>query len=149
MRAVIQRVSQAGVVVGEKEVGAIEDGLLVLLGVEEGDGQADLDYMVKKVIGLRVFEDADGKMNLSVQDVGGKLLVVSQFTLLGDVRKGNRPSFIRAADPELGNQLYEDFCSEIRTCGVAVETGQFRAMMSVSLVNEGPVTILLDSRKLF
>ena len=148
MRAVIQRVSQSQVQVAGETVGKIAEGLLVLLGVEEGDDQKDLDYMVKKVLGLRIFEDDEGKMNLSVLDVSGSLLVVSQFTLLGDARKGNRPSFVRAAEPEVGNRLYEEFCVQARQKGVTVETGQFRAMMSVALVNEGPVTILLDSRKL-
>ena len=149
MRAVVQRVSTASVLVDSESVGEIGLGLMVLLGVEESDSTKDADYLVEKVIGLRVFEDSDGKMNLSVKDVGGSLLIVSQFTLLGDVRKGKRPSFNTAAKPDLGNELYEYFVQESRGQGIETQTGKFRAMMSVSLVNEGPVTILLDSRKLF
>ena len=145
MRAVVQRVAESSVTVANKRVGQIKRGLLVLLGVERGD----LSYLVNKVLGLRIFEDADGKMNLSVQDVGGQLLVVSQFTLLGDTRKGKRPSFINAADPETGNQLYLDFVELARGQGMHVETGEFQANMQVSLINDGPVTILLDSRKKF
>lgn len=149
MRAVVQRVSTASVLVDGESVGEIGLGLMVLLGVEESDSTKDADYLVEKVIGLRVFEDSDGKMNLSVKDVGGSLLVVSQFTLLGDVRKGKRPSFNTAANPELGNELYECFVQKSRRQGIETQTGKFRAMMSVSLINEGPVTILLDSKKLF
>ncbi|MEE2640820.1 MAG: D-aminoacyl-tRNA deacylase [Planctomycetota bacterium] len=149
MRAVVQRVSHSLVRVEEKVVGQIERGLLVLLGVEEGDTGNDMEYLAEKVMGLRVFEDHQGKMNLSVGDVGGGLLVVSQFTLLGDVRKGKRPSFVRAADPDTGDRFYREFISFVEGRGIRVETGQFRASMSVELVNEGPVTILLDSRKQF
>lgn len=149
MRAVVQRVSTASVLVDGESVGEIGLGLMVLLGVEESDSTKDADYLIEKVIGLRVFEDSDGKMNLSVKDVGGSLLVVSQFTLLGDVRKGKRPSFNTAANPELGNELYEYFVQKSREQGIETQTGKFRAMMSVSLINEGPVTILLDSKKLF
>lgn len=149
MRAVVQRVSTASVLVDGESVGEIGLGLMVLLGVEESDSTKDADYLVEKVIGLRVFEDSDAKMNLSVKDIGGSLLIVSQFTLLGDVRKGKRPSFNTAAKPELGNELYEYFVQKSRGQGIETQTGKFRAMMSVSLVNEGPVTILLDSRKLF
>ncbi|MFO0942223.1 MAG: D-aminoacyl-tRNA deacylase [Pirellulales bacterium] len=149
MRAVIQRVSQSSVSVDGQLVGQIGPGLLVLLGVADGDQQSDLDYMVNKVTGLRVFEDSHGKMNLSVQDIQGSLLVVSQFTLLGDVRRGKRPSFTDAAAPEIANQLYEEFCGKVEAMNVSVQRGVFRADMKVSLINDGPVTILLDSRKLF
>ena len=130
-------------------VGEIGAGLLVLLGVATGDSEAAADYMVDKILGLRVFEDEQQKMNLSVQDTGGALLVVSQFTLLGDVRRGKRPSFDSAARPEKANELYGYLVSKIRAAGVRCETGKFQAMMEVELVNQGPVTILLDSEKTF
>lgn len=130
-------------------VGEIECGLLVLLGVSTGDTQADADYLAGKIAGLRIFEDCDGKMNRSVEDIGGAVLAVSQFTLYGDVRRGKRPSFDAAARPERARELYEHFVAQIRRCGLRCETGQFQAMMSVSLVNQGPVTVLLDSSKLF
>lgn len=149
MRAVIQRVSRATVAVEGKIAGEIGPGLLVLIGVSARDGEADAEYLAEKTAGLRIFEDGDGKMNLSVADVGGAVLVVSQFTLMGDVRRGKRPSFDDAARPERARELYEYFVSQIRECGMRCETGQFQAIMSVSLVNEGPVTILLDSSKLF
>jgi D-aminoacyl-tRNA deacylase len=149
MRAVVQRVSRAKVTVGDEITGAIGKGLLVLLGVAQEDNAVAADYLVDKVIGLRVFEDADGKMNLSVADVGGAVLVVSQFTLYGDVRRGKRPSFDRAARPERANELYEYFVGKVRSAGLRCETGRFQAMMDVELVNDGPVTILLDSEKLF
>jgi len=149
MRAVIQRVSRAKVTVDGKITGEIGKGLLVLLGVTKTDDEAAADYLVQKTIGLRVFEDTDGKMNLSVQDIGGAVLVVSQFTLYGDVRKGKRPSFDDAAKPEQANHLYEYFVSKVRSTGVKCETGKFQAMMEVELVNDGPVTILLDSEKMF
>lgn len=149
MRAIIQRVSEAEVVVDNEVTGKIQQGLLVLLGVEEGDSQKDCDYLADKVAGLRVFDDAEGKMNLAVTDVDGKLLVVSQFTLLGDCRKGRRPSFVDAAPPEIGQQQYEAFCQRIREQGIDVETGRFRSHMQVQLVNDGPVTLMLDSRKRF
>lgn len=149
MRAVIQRVTSASVVVDDQMVGSIELGLLVLLGVEQGDTEKDLDYLVSKTLGLRVFEDDDEKMNLSVLDTGGELLVVSQFTLLGDVRKGKRPSFIRAADPPIANELYLEFVARAKSQGIGVATGVFAADMKVSLLNDGPVTIMLDSRKTF
>lgn len=149
MRAVLQRVSQAAVRVGGEEVGAVGPGLLVLLGVEEGDGEGDAVYLAEKTAGLRIFEDADGKMNLSVADVGGGVLVVSQFTLLADCRQGRRPGFSRAASPVLAKTLYERFAALVRERGVAVATGIFQADMEVSLVNQGPVTVLLDSRKVF
>ena len=126
-------------------MGAIGRGLLVLLGVANDDGEADLRWMVDKVIGLRVFDDADGKMNLALADVGGELLVVSQFTLLGDCRRGRRPSFVGAAPPDMAERMYEQFVVAAREQGVRVATGRFRAQMKVELVNDGPVTILLDS----
>lgn len=149
MRAVVQRVSQSKVEVDGEVLGEINNGLMVFLGVEEGDTEQDMVYLAGKIVGLRIFEDPAGKMNLGVKEIGGSLLVVSQFTLLGDVRKGKRPSFVQAADPQTGNRLYEQFVEWIRKDGLPVETGKFRAMMNVSLVNEGPVTILLDSRKRF
>lgn len=149
MRAVVQRVRHSHVNVDGTVVGEIGRGLLVLLGVEANDADSDLDYLANKIVSLRIFEDDQGKMNRSVADVGGQVLVVSQFTLLGDARKGNRPSFIRAADPEKGNELYQAFCQRIRERGIDVQTGRFQAHMEVELVNSGPVTILLDSTKLF
>ena len=149
MRAVIQRVSQASVTVEQQVVGQIGTGLLVLLGVGRDDTVEDLDYVYRKTVGLRVFEDDDGKMNRSLVEVQGQLLVVSQFTLFGDVRKGNRPSFISAARPELANEMYQQFGDLARQAGINVETGVFQAQMDVALVNDGPVTILLDSRKDF
>lgn len=149
MRAVIQRVTQSSVVVDEKTTGSINVGLLVLLGVEKGDSPQDLKYTFEKTIGLRVFEDKERKMNLSVQDIGGQLLVVSQFTLLGDVRRGKRPSFGQAAPPEIANEMYEQFVTMGRKNGLDIQTGIFQADMAVSLVNDGPVTILIDSRKTF
>jgi D-tyrosyl-tRNA(Tyr) deacylase len=149
VRAVIQRVSQASVTVEGEITGQIERGFLVLLGVGTDDTEDDAAYLAGKAVGLRVFEDADGKMNLSLADVGGAMLVVSQFTLYGDARKGRRPSFIEAARPEKANQLYESFCAEVRGQGIRVETGRFQKHMDVALVNDGPVTLLLDSGKLF
>lgn len=149
MRAVVQRVSRGEVRVGGATVGAVGRGLVVLLGVARGDGEADARLLADKVAGLRVFEDAGGKMNLALAEVDGGALVVSQFTLLGDARKGNRPGFTEAAPPEEGNALYERFCALLRDKGLPVATGVFRATMAVELVNDGPVTILLDSRRLF
>ena len=149
MRAVVQRVSRAQVSVEGEVTGAIQRGLLVLLGVSREDSEADADYLTEKIIGLRVFEDSDGKMNLDVAAVGGGILVVSQFTLYGDVRRGKRPSFDAAAPPDRARQLYEYFVSRIRAAGVPCETGRFQEMMQVELVNDGPVTILLDSTKVF
>ena len=149
MRAVIQRVSRAGVTVAEATVGEIGVGLLVLLGVGHGDTETDASYLAEKIAGLRVFEDENGKMNRSLQDVGGSVLAVSQFTLYGDVRKGKRPSFDGAAPPAEARRLYELFVERIRALGLRCETGQFQAMMQVELINEGPVTILLDSGKAF
>jgi D-aminoacyl-tRNA deacylase len=145
MRACIQRVSSARVVVDGETVGAIGRGLLVLLGVAADDGEAEWRWMADKVVGLRVFDDGEGKMNLALADVGGELLVVSQFTLLGDCRKGRRPSFIAAASPEKAERVYEQFVEAARQFGVRVATGRFRAHMQVELVNDGPVTLLIDS----
>ena len=149
MRAVVQRVTSAKVVVGGETVGQINHGLMVLIGVEKGDEQKDVNYIVDKLVGLRIFEDADRKMNLPITDSGGEILAVSQFTLLGDTRKGRRPSFISAADPETGNRLYEEVVSGLQRKGIVVATGIFQADMQVHLINDGPVTILLDSRKSF
>ena len=149
MRAVIQRVTRARVTVAVEVVGQIESGLLVLLGVEPDDTDIDAQQLADKIIQLRIFDDADGKMNLSLADRAGGMLVVSQFTLLGDCRKGRRPSFIGAAPPELAERLYESFVAAVAVQGIRVATGRFRAMMQVELVNDGPVTLLLDSRKRF
>jgi D-aminoacyl-tRNA deacylase len=149
MRAVVQRVKRCRVTVDGNPTGEIGLGLLVLLGVSKTDTEAAADYLVEKIIGLRIFEDAEEKMNLSVQDAGGAVLVVSQFTLYGDVRRGRRPSFDAAAKPEEASRLYEYFVARVRAAGLRCETGQFQAMMEVELVNSGPVTILLDSEKLF
>ncbi|MHC2067234.1 D-aminoacyl-tRNA deacylase [Bremerella sp. T1] len=148
MRGVVQRVLEAHVKVDEEIVGQIERGLVVLLGVAEGDTEVDLKYLVEKTVNLRIFEDDDGKMNRSLLDTGGSVLAISQFTLLGDCRKGRRPSFIGAAKPDEANQLYEQFVERIREQGVHVETGIFQADMKVHLVNDGPVTLVLDSTKI-
>jgi D-tyrosyl-tRNA(Tyr) deacylase len=145
MRACIQRVREARVEVDGEVVGAIGPGLLVLLGVAADDGPRDLDWMVDKVLGLRIFDDAAGKMNLALADVGGELLVVSQFTLLGDCRKGRRPSFIEAAPPERAEAAYLEFVARARARGVTTATGRFRTMMQVCLTNDGPVTLVVDS----
>lgn len=149
MRAVVQRVSRAKVTVGEELTGEIGRGLLVLLGVSVRDAEKDAIYLVDKVLNLRIFEDSEEKMNLSLLDIKGELLVVSQFTLYGDVTRGRRPSFIDAALPERANHLYEAFVAEAGKQVDDVQTGRFQAMMDVELVNDGPVTILLDSEKLF
>jgi D-tyrosyl-tRNA(Tyr) deacylase len=149
MRAVIQRVSQASVMVEGQVTGAIERGLLVLLGVATDDTDDDAHQLADKIVQLRIFEDDAGKMNLSLGEAGGAMLVVSQFTLYGDCRKGRRPSFIAAAPPELAERLYQTFIAAVGTQGIRVETGRFRAHMDVALVNDGPVTLLLDSRKAF
>jgi D-aminoacyl-tRNA deacylase len=149
VRAVVQRVAEASCRVGGEVVGAIGPGLVVLLGVGGGDTEKDAEYLADKVLNLRVFPDEESQMNRSVQDVSGGLLVVPQFTLLGDVRKGRRPSYADAAPPEEADRLYRHFVSRLRPSGLALATGVFRAMMDVALVNQGPVTILLDSRKLF
>ena len=149
MRAVIQRVRRCRVTVESRAVGEIGSGLLVLLGVGKGDDEQAAGYLVEKILGLRIFEDAAGKMNLSVQETKGEVLVVSQFTLYGDVRRGRRPSFDAAAPPEEARRLYEYFVENVRSAGLRCETGEFQAMMEVELVNAGPVTILLDSEKTF
>ena len=149
MRAVVQRVTDADVTVENKITGTAGKGFVVLLGVEDGDTEKDADYIVDKVTGLRVFEDAEGKMNLSIMDIGGEILSISQFTLLGDVRKGKRPSFTKAAKPEEAKKLYAYFNDKVREKNVPVGEGIFQADMLVRIYNDGPVTILLDSRKLF
>lgn len=149
MRAVVQRVTSARVTVGARITGEIGAGLLVLLGVEQNDGPQDVQYIAAKIRDLRIFQDDAGKMNLSVLDRQGGVLVVSQFTLSGDARNGRRPSFASAAPPDIARALYEDVVRELKTSGLRVETGEFQAMMHVALVNDGPVTILLDSRKTF
>jgi D-tyrosyl-tRNA(Tyr) deacylase len=149
MRAVLQRVTRASVRVAGETVGEIAGGLVVLLGVARDDAEADARYLVEKIANLRIFDDAEGRMNVSVAESRGALLVVSQFTLYGDVRRGRRPSWIEAAPPEVAEKLYEFFVGEARRASLRVETGSFRKMMEVELVNDGPVTILLDSRKLF
>ena len=149
MRAVIQRVKSASVTVEGKVVSEIRVGLLVFLGVAQEDTPADVDYMASKIANLRIFEDDEGRMNLSILDVGGEALVVSQFTLYGDCRKGRRPSFIHAARPDKADPLYQAFMDEISRLGVPVKAGIFQAMMDVELINDGPVTMMLDSNKLF
>ena len=146
MRAVVQRAARGRVTVDGAEVGAIGPGLVVLLGVKVGDTADDACYLAERVANLRIMEDAQGKMNLSVRDTGGAVLVVSQFTLYGDTRKGRRPSFIEAARPEAANELYERFVTELRALGLRVATGRFQAMMQVELVNDGPVTLLVESK---
>lgn len=147
MRVVIQRVSQANVEVDGEEISRIDQGMMILLCVENGDTEAELDWLVKKVLGLRIFDDADGVMNLDINAVDGSILVVSQFTLVAGTRKGNRPSYIRAATPDLAVPMYEEFCQRIELqTGKAVGRGRFGADMKVSLVNDGPVTIMIDSR---
>jgi D-tyrosyl-tRNA(Tyr) deacylase len=146
MRAVIQRVTESSVSVDGRTIGSIGRGLLILLGVGEGDSKKEADYLAEKIVNLRIFEDQDGKMNRSLLEVGGDILVVSQFTLLGDCRKGRRPSFVQAATPENANNLYEYFVEFTRQRGVRVQTGEFGAMMAVSLVNDGPVTLIVESK---
>jgi D-tyrosyl-tRNA(Tyr) deacylase len=149
MRAVIQRVSEASVAISNEIVGEIRDGVLVLLGVARDDTSADADYLADKITNLRIFADDGGKMNRSLLETGGEMLVVSQFTLYGDARRGRRPSYSDAAEPEKANELYEYFVERVRSFGIKTETGVFQAMMRVGLINEGPVTILLDSQKQF
>ena len=149
MRAVVQRVSRAQVNVGNEVVGKIGPGLVVLLGVSKSDAQSDADYLAAKITGLRIFDDQEGKMNLSLADLGGAVLAVSQFTLYGNLRRGKRPSFDDAAAPDLARELYQYFVGKIRESGFICETGRFQAMMQVELVNDGPVTILLDSNRTF
>ena len=149
MRAVVQRVSEANVKVDGNIVGEIDKGLLVFLGVGEEDNNDDLEYMVGKILGLRIFEDDKGKMNLSLEDIQGELLIVSQFTLYGDVRKGRRPSFSTSADPKIAENMYEQFIKKCKEKGIKTEKGIFGADMEVRLTNQGPVTILIDSKKVF
>jgi D-aminoacyl-tRNA deacylase len=149
MRAVVQRVSRAQVSVNGEIVGKIGKGLLILLGVGQGDSETDADYLVEKIVNLRVFADDSGKMNLSLIDCKGELLVVSQFTLFGDCKRGRRPSYSDAAPPDKAEKLYSYFVSKTRETGIETQTGIFQAMMDVELVNDGPVTLLLDSQKLF
>lgn len=145
MRAVVQRVSRAKVTVGDETTGAIEGGLLVLLGVAPDDSAEQARWLAEKIVGLRIFTDAEDKMNLGLSDVRGAMLVVSQFTLYGDCRKGRRPSFIGAAPPEIAIPLYEDFIRTVQSLGVPVQTGRFGAMMQVELVNDGPVTLIVET----
>ncbi|MBW1804743.1 MAG: D-tyrosyl-tRNA(Tyr) deacylase [Deltaproteobacteria bacterium] len=149
MRAVVQRVKESKVEVKERIVGSIGPGLLILLGVGEDDSEKDCDYLANKIANLRIFPDRADLMNLSLIDISGSALVVSQFTLLGDCRKGRRPSFVKAARPEKANELYEHFIGILKEKGIHVETGQFQKMMDVYLVNDGPVTLILDSEKNF
>ena len=149
MRAVVQRVASSRVSVDENITGEIERGLLVLLGVTHEDSSADVDYLLEKIVNLRIFEDENEKMNLSLKDINGELLVVSQFTLYGDCRKGRRPNFTNAAKPDLANELYEEFIEKTRKEGIVTQTGQFGAHMMVDLTNDGPVTILLESNRDF
>lgn len=148
MRAVIQKVSNANVSVDKEKISEIENGLLVLLAVKEDDDLEDLAYIKKKIKKLRIFEDSEGKMNLSIKDVGGEILVVSQFTLYGDVRKGNRPSFIESAKPDKANEYYEILIKELKEDGFKVQTGKFQTHMMVNLTNDGPVTIIIDSERI-
>ncbi len=146
MIAVIQRCSRGKVTVSEKVVGEIDNGLVILLGVQKGDTEKDVDFLVNKISGLRIFSDENDKMNLSIKDVDGSALVISQFTLCGDLKKGRRPSFVNAAPPEDGNRLYEYFMAELNQSGVQVQSGEFGARMNVELVNDGPVTFVLNSK---
>jgi len=147
LKAVIQRVKSASVSVDDKIIGEISTGFLILLGVEQSDTQDDLNYLVKKTIGLRIFKDDNKNMNLSIKDVRGEALVVSQFTLCADTNRGRRPSFIKAENPEEADSMYQQFCEQLTMNNLSVQTGKFGAMMDVSLVNDGPVTIILDSRE--
>lgn len=149
MRAVVQRVSRASVTIAGEIAGAIDTGLVVFVGVAEGDGSADIDYTASKVLELRIFPDEQGRMNRSVTDVGGAVLAVSQFTLMGDVRRGRRPGFDAAAPPATARPLYDAFVARLQTSGLSIATGVFQADMDVALVNDGPVTILIDSRRTF
>jgi D-tyrosyl-tRNA(Tyr) deacylase len=149
MRAVIQRVSRAAVTVDQQQVGAIGQGLVVLLGIHREDQQTDLDWLVDKIVYLRIFEDAEGKMNRSLLDTGGAMLIISQFTLYGDCRKGRRPGYSQAARPDRAEALYERFIKAVQYHGIQTATGRFQATMAVELVNDGPVTLLLDSAKIF
>lgn len=147
MRAVIQRVDSAKVTVNTKKIGEIAAGLLVYLGIEKGDRKSDADYLLDKILNLRIFEDQEGKMNISLLETGGGILVISQFTLLADCRKGRRPSFANAEDPGPAKALYEYFISQVGTKAVKVQSGEFQAMMKIESINDGPVTIIIESRK--
>lgn len=149
MRAVIQRVSRASVTINENTAGTIDQGLVVLLGIKEGDTTKDLQWLAEKIIHLRIFEDSNGKMNNSLADIGGEVLIISQFTLYGDCRKGRRPGFSGAAPPEMAEPLYQQFIEEVRAKNIVTATGSFGADMQVELINDGPVTLLLDSEKIF
>lgn len=149
MRAVVQRVTKSSVIVEKDVVGAISNGITVLLGIGNEDSHEDIKYLAEKIINLRIFEDSQGKMNLSLLDVGGELLIISQFTLYGDCRKGRRPGYDKAARPEIANELYEEFVKYCRDAGIMVSTGKFQAEMMVEIHNHGPVTLLLDSKKEF
>ena len=145
MRAVVQRVKESSVKTENETIGRIGKGLLILLGVANGDSPSDADYLANKIVNLRIFKDEKGKMNRSLLELGGEMMVVSQFTLLGDCRKGRRPSFMQAAEPNLATELYEYFVNQVRGLGIAVQTGRFRAIMEVALINDGPVTLILES----
>jgi D-aminoacyl-tRNA deacylase len=147
VRAVVQRIERAAVSVSDRRISSVGKGICVFLGIEKDDSPGDADYLLEKIINLRIFEDRDGKMNLSLLDEGGEMMVVSQFTLLADCRKGRRPSFTRAEDPERAKALYELFVAKGRERGVRTEVGEFQAMMKIDLVNDGPLTMLLDSKK--
>ena len=147
MKAVIQRVLSASVSINREQISYINQGLLIFLGVENEDAASDLDYLVKKTVGLRIFKDKDDNMNLSIQDVGGEVLVVSQFTLCADTKRGRRPSFIHAAPPSVADSIYQKYCEKLRANNILVKTGKFGAMMEVKLINDGPVTILLNSHE--
>lgn len=149
MRAVVQRVKNAKVEVDDKEIGAIDSGLLVFLGIGNEDSMDDIDYLIDKIVNLRIFEDKEDKMNLSAMDLGKDIMVVSQFTLYGDCRKGKRPNFLNAAPPDKAERLYDVFINKIKKYDLNIETGEFKAMMDVDLVNDGPVTLLIDSKKEF
>ncbi len=149
MRLVVQRVKSASVTVDNIVVGSISNGLLIFLGVGQLDDESDISYLVNKTLGLRIFQDENDKMNLSVGDIHGEILVISQFTLYGDVRKGKRPSFTKSANPEIGEELYEEYINKLKLTGIKIECGIFGAHMDVELVNDGPVTILIDSKKEF
>ena len=146
MRAVIQRVKESSVKTENQIIGRTGPGLLVLLGIAKGDRPSDADYLVNKIANLRIFEDEKGKMNRSLSETGGEMMIVSQFTLLADCRKGRRPSFMQAAEPNLATELYEYFVNQVRGLGIALQTGRFGAMMEVALINDGPVTLILESR---
>lgn len=149
MRAVIQRVKESSVIVDDEVIGSIDAGLLVFLGIGNDDGMDDIDYLIEKIVNLRIFEDTEGKMNLSALDLGKEIMVVSQFTIYGDCRKGRRPSFFAAAPPDKAERLYDVFVDKIKRYDLNIATGEFQAMMDIDLINDGPVTLLIDSKKEF